>query len=256
LSAFAASIIIGRSFVAAQGWTERPAGENKQLIVSAMRARLSGDATPVFSGHAGAEGNHQHAMYLSSSDDPSNAERGFIDHLVIVARAGFCVEDVIALQRLRRLWGRGGHDLELVLTGLGQPADFGGLQQPRAPVLAESRIWKSLTPFVPTRHPKVVRGVDVETIPDQLRRGCEQLLGVAPVEVSSVGDRAAWSRFRRRRFDGGGSRGPDLAFGARLVFEQPVRGPIGLGYGAHFGLGLFVAVDDHRDRPAVTTMLD
>jgi CRISPR-associated protein Csb2 len=103
-------------------------------------------------------------------------------------------------------------------------------------------VWESLTPFVPTRHPKKVRGIDVETIEEQVRRGCEQLLGVQPVDIAPVGDRAAWSRFRRRRPNGGGNRGPDRAFGARLVFEKPVRGPIALGYGAHFGLGLFAAV--------------
>jgi CRISPR-associated protein Csb2 len=35
-----------------------------------------------------------------------------------------------------------------------------------------------------------------------------------------------------------------MAFGARLVFKQPVRGPIALGHGAHFGLGLFVPAGD------------
>ena len=44
LSAFAEAIDIGRSFVAAQGWKERPAGENKQLMLSAMRARLPDEA--------------------------------------------------------------------------------------------------------------------------------------------------------------------------------------------------------------------
>jgi CRISPR-associated protein Csb2 len=217
-------------------------GERLRVSVMSQSKKVTGDATPVFSGHLGAASNHQHAMYLSTADDPTNAERGLIDHLVIAARAGFDDDDIIALQRLRRLWGRGGHDLELILTGLGRPADFGGTQQPRPSVLAESCIWESVTPFVPTRHPKVVRGVDVDTIPDQLRRSCEQLIGVAPIEVHPVGRRAVWSRFRRRRFIGGGRRGPDLAFGARLVFEQPVSGPIAIGYGAHFGLGLFVPI--------------
>jgi len=44
LRAFAASIAIGRSFVAAQGWTERPADESKRLLLSAMRARLPDEA--------------------------------------------------------------------------------------------------------------------------------------------------------------------------------------------------------------------
>ena len=219
-------------------------GERLRVSAMSQSKNVSGDVTPVFSGHRGAASNHEHAMYLATADDPTNAARGLIDHVIIAARGGFDTADIVALQRLRRLWGRGGHDLELILTGLGRPADFGGTQEPRAPVLAESRIWESVTPFVPTRHPKIVRGVEVDSIQDQLRRGCEQLLGVAPVEVYPAGDRAVWSRFRRRRFKGGGSRGPDWAFGARLVFVQPVRGPIAIGYGAHFGLGLFVPAGD------------
>ena len=217
-------------------------GERLRASAMSQSRKVSGETRPVFSGHGEGVSNHQHAMYLSSSDDARNAERGFIDHLVISARAGFDEQEIVALQRLRRLWGRGGQDLDLVLVGLGQSADFGGLTLPRAPILAESRVWESLTPFVPTRHPKKVRGLDIETIEDQLRRGCEQLLGVQPAAVTAIGDGAVWSRFRRRRPGGGGNRGPDRAFGARLMFDRPVRGPIALGYGAHFGLGLFVAV--------------
>jgi CRISPR-associated protein Csb2 len=215
-------------------------GERLRAGAMSQSRKVSGDTRPVFSGHGDAPSDHGHAMYLSSSDDPQNRERGFIDHFVIAARDGFDEQDIVALQRLRRLWGRGGHDLELVLIGLGDAADFGGTTAPYSPVLAESRRWESATPFVPTRHPKSVRGIDIDTIEHQLRCACRQLLGVEPIEVSPVGDRAQWSRFRRRRLHGGGSRGPDWAFGARLVFERTVRGPIALGYGAHFGLGVFV----------------
>jgi CRISPR-associated protein Csb2 len=219
-------------------------GERLRVSAMSQSRQVSGEARQIFSGHGETASDHQHAMYLSSSDDSTNAERGFIDHVMISARAGFDEQDVLALQRLRRLWGRSGHDLDLVLVGLGQAADFGGIESPRAPVLAESRVWDSVTPFVPTRHPKVVRGADVDTIEEQLARGCEQLLGVRPTGVSPIGERASWSRFRRRRLNGGGNRGPDRAFGVRLVFERPVRGPIAIGYGAHFGLGLFRAVNE------------
>jgi CRISPR-associated protein Csb2 len=219
-------------------------GERLRQAAMAQSRRVSGDARPVFSGHGAAASNHQHAMYLSSSEDGTSRERRFIDHLTVSARGGFDEEDVLALQRLRRLWGRSGHDLELVLVGLGSALDFGGFNRPYAPLLAESRVWESVTPFVPTRHPKRVRGAFVDTIGDQLRRGCEQLLGVAPVEVSPIEGRAFWSAFRRRRPEGGGRRGPDRAFGVRLVFGRPVRGPLAVGYGAHFGLGTFAAVAD------------
>jgi hypothetical protein len=44
-----------------------------------------------------------------------------------------------------------------------------------------------------------------------------------------------WSSFRRLRSAGPGSRGADAAFGFRLHFDQPVTGPIALGYAAHQG---------------------
>lgn len=214
-------------------------GERLRVSVMSQSRRVSGDVRVVFSGHGSGSSDHRHAMYLATCDDPQNFSRGFIDHLVVAAKAGFDEEDVVALQRLRRVWGRGGHDLELILVGLGQPEDFGGAALPQAPILATSSTWESATPFVPVRHPKTARGVARDTIEEQLRRGCEQLVGVAPIAVALVGEDAKWARFRRRRLQGNGRRGPDRAHGARLTFASPVQGPIALGYGAHFGLGLF-----------------
>jgi CRISPR-associated protein Csb2 len=217
----------------------------RQSAMSHSNRVRSGGPSDVFSGHGdAATKNHGHAMYLATSDLTENRLRGRIDHLLISARAGFDDHDVLALQSVRKLWGHGGHDLHLMLVGLGTPSDFGGIASPCTPILAESRTWESITPFVPTRHPKEVRGVEVDTIQEQIARGCEQLIGIRPVSVSPAGDAAAWLRFRRRRLQGAGRRGPDRAVGARLVFDRPVRGPIALGYGAHFGLGLFIAVNN------------
>lgn len=218
----------------------------ERLRTSAMsRSRdLTGDARPVFSGHGHEPSNHGHAMFLACSDDPANAARGVIDHLLIAARDGFDDHDVLALQQIRRLWGRGGHDLELVLVGLGSAADLGGREPPRTAVLATGRVWESVTPFVPTRHPKRVRGQWRESIEQQIRRACIQFVGLEPSEVTEIGERDRWARFHRRRHSGGGRRGPDRGYGVRLVFDTPQQGPIALGYGAHFGLGLFRAVAD------------
>lgn len=228
-----------------------PRVEDALLVTERLREaamsrskKLCGDARPVFSGHGMEASDHHHAMYLATDED--GRRPGFIDHLTISARAGFDEEDARALQSLRRLWGKGGHDLELILVGLGQPSDF-GISAPRhAPLLGASRFWQSTTPFIPTRHPKQVRGVEIDGIADQLRRACVQLIGAAPLEIEKLEPRAGrpeWLRFRRRRRAGGGRRGPDWAVGARLVFAEPVRGPIALGYGCHFGLGLFEAVE-------------
>ena len=46
-----------------------------------------------------------------------------------------------------------------------------------------------------------------------------------------------FKRFRRKPGDDGGNR-PSGAF--RIIFPQPVAGPMCLGHSCHFGLGLFV----------------
>jgi CRISPR-associated protein Csb2 len=58
------------------------------------------------------------------------------------------------------------------------------------------------------------------------------------VEIVTEG-RPAWRTFKTRRTSGGGRRGNLPPVGLRLTFAEPVAGPICLGYGAHFGLGLF-----------------
>lgn len=168
--------------------------------------------------------------------------RGVTDHILIVANGGFHSEDIRALQALRQVWIPGRSPLDLVLTGVGTVSDFGGLTEARLATLAKARVWESITPFVPTRHPKTVRGTIVDSIEDQIRHSCEQLTGFAPTHVRPLGNAFDWMMFRRRRTLGTGKRGPDRAFGATLVFPIPVAGPIAIGYGSHFGLGLFRAV--------------
>jgi CRISPR-associated protein Csb2 len=200
--------------------------------------RISGNAQPVFSGHFddGLVHYHDHAFILPSADFNDD---GRIDTITVSAKMGFDADDRRALQQTRRLFGRDDHFLALILLGVGHAIDFGGARRPYSPLLNQSTIWESVTPFVPTRHTKVVRGSEVDDIPSQVRRGCVQLGLSEPMHVELLeGD---WHKFRRRRRYGAGRRGPDRAYGLRLVFSKPVRGPIALGYGAHFGLGLFTA---------------
>lgn len=208
----------------------------RAALMSQSRKR-SGDAKPVFSGHADDPAEtHAHAFILPSAD--GNHE-GRIDHVTVSARMGFDDDDIHALQAVTRVFGKGEHFLDLVLIGLGTAADYGGLAAPRSPLLAEGTVWESQTPFIPTRHPKLVRGEWVDDIPSQIRRACVQLGLPAPVDVTPIEDE--WFRYRRERRTGSGRRGPDKAHGARIVFGEPVRGPIALGFGAHFGLGTFIA---------------
>lgn len=212
------------------------------------------DGLPVFSGKNQGDvlAGHGHVHIFCEA----NAGRG-ISHITLYAPMGFDEAAQRALGGLREVWGRGGHELLLVLLGVGQPSDFAGLNQRagQCPLFAESRVWVSRTPFVPTRHPKSSRGgeprldelgLHIGGAEHDLRRllaeaGFPEPVAVSPVPSTSLGGhRTSWLDFRTERARGDGRRGMTHGRGFRLEFDQPVRGPIALGYGSHFGLGLFV----------------
>jgi len=216
------------------------------------------DAAPVFSGRR--EGSdermrgHRHALILPEALDRDAR----ISHILVCARMGFDRRAVRALDGLRKVWGRGGHDLQLVLAGLGQPRDLGGadVRAGQSPCLAESAVWESCTPFVPTRHPKTYKdgrpkvddkGLQIGSPEHDLRRllreaGHPESIAVRPLDALCLRGRTIrWLRFRTERHRGGGRRA-GLPCGFRIEFAEPVRGPVAVGYGAHFGLGAFVPV--------------
>jgi CRISPR-associated protein Csb2 len=142
--------------------------------------------------------------------------------------------------------------------GVGKPEDFGGLDANKGecPLLTESKIWISRTPFVPTRHPKSTRtgipkfdsnGLQIGGPEHELRRliklaGLPDPLVVEDVSSTKLaGTETRWLVFRRERGHGEGKHAAgSFGCGFRIEFPEIVRGPIAIGYGAHFGLGLFV----------------
>lgn len=210
------------------------------------------DGTPL-------DDDHAHAFFLPADDDGD----GRIDHVTVHAPAGLPAPAQAVLGRLRVLKGvvgAGGHDLFAVLVGLGQPADYGGFQvlEGRTPQLAESRVWVSRTPYLLTRHPKThkdgrpklgpdglqVDGPEAQVRAELARRGFPALIAVEPVAGTEMGGKPVrWLAFRRERLTGGGRLAGPIGYGFRLEFAEPVRGPIALGYGCHFGLGQFVGVN-------------
>jgi CRISPR-associated protein Csb2 len=52
--------------------------------------------------------------------------------------------------------------------------------------------------------------------------------------------RIDWLEFHRTRKNGSGRKAGERGYGFRIIFPETVQGPIAVGYGAHFGLGLFI----------------
>lgn len=149
-----------------------------------------------------------------------------------------------------------------MLLGIGEPSDFGGPDEKKgqSPILDCSPVWVSRTPFVPTDHFRIRNNEKRD--PQWLALAEERELNrivrrelsrrewmrkyVATVQIERVphtyvgGTKTTWLKFRRDRKKGSGRKSSSYGYGFRLIFPEPVQGPIALGYGAHFGLGQFV----------------
>lgn len=193
--------------------------------------------------------DHRHAFYLPTAreDDPRR-----ITHITVIAKDGFGLAEVAALSSLRKLNLTGLSDsLRVQLVGLGNPDDF------NLRLLTTSTVWESVTPFVVHRHFKQ-RGRKRDRLDSNIsdsrfafvqlaaRELIERLFGEAPVAIERFeGVPGApyaidFRRYRDRRGDE--ARGRHFSF-LRLKFKQPISGPMAIGYGCHFGLGLFAARD-------------
>ncbi len=198
---------------------------------------------------------HLHAYILCESVQALGRGRGGeITSVTVYAPAGFGSREVVALESLREVGGSG-LEVQLTLSGLGHPESFGGNDAAggESPLLAESRSWVSRTPFVPTRHPKATRagapkldpasGLQIGSPEHELLRllslgGFPEPEAVEPVSFTEIaGERIEWASFRRARSSGNGRRAGSAGYGFRIEFPAPVRGPVAVGYGAHFGMG-------------------
>ena len=215
----------------------------------AVLSKLKDRAHPVLVGRdeRGPIEGHGHAYYFGTDEDGD----GKIDHLTVYARDGLDPLARECLQAVHFLYGKGGHAVEVALSTTVLARDlesFGTARDAgRIPFLGPSKVWRSHTPFVPPRHTKRRGGRVLELPEDQVRallvaNGITTAVEVQPISHSDSPGRPSWLRFRRERFEGGGSGAGHAGYGYELTFAEPVLGPIALGYGAHHGLGLFFAV--------------
>lgn len=182
---------------------------------------------------------HLHAHYLVSDEDGD----GRLDHLTVYAPRGLDESDVAALWATRTIF-RCGHlpEVRLVLTGLGDAAEFTGL-----PLFAKAKRWRSATPFSLPRFasrgggkPPRPRDLPEAQLQRELRlRGLPKAVAIKRIDGYQVNDRplVRWLDFHTRRFKG--DEGYGLA-GFEIEFAETVQGPVALGFASHFSLGLFV----------------
>lgn len=185
---------------------------------------------------------HQHAFYLPTDEDGD----GRLDHLTVWAPCGLDEGEFKAIVSVQKLARGGGRDpLQLVYQAHGKSDDFVGV----SPLFGKSKRWRSLTPYVLTRHRKRDSDSPEEQIAREvkLRPGLPQLVNVIlehnpkkhiwPMKQGRSDGFRPFDFFRYRQGGGANAGG---AFSFELEFAEKVCGPIALGFACHYGLGLFV----------------
>ncbi|MBI4576322.1 MAG: type I-U CRISPR-associated protein Cas5/Cas6 [Planctomycetes bacterium] len=188
---------------------------------------------------------HRHAHLLPLDLDADS----HLDHVLVWAPDGLSPAAQEAVRAIRRTFTKGGvGDLGVALAGLGDLEALGRLDDPWGRALRRliarsegARTWRSMTPLVLPRHRK--------------RRGPHSLAGQLQAELASRGlpeagveelrdeapGRPGFRHYVCVRRHGGPPPPVVRPLSVRLCFERPVNGPIALGYGSHFGLGLLGA---------------
>jgi CRISPR-associated protein Csb2 len=177
-----------------------------------------------------------------------------IDHLLFYVSGGIPEKALSALGKLSRLWisnggpprhdeeDRGRNEWRVVVEGIGTPAEF-----THSELLRPSNEWVSATPYLRPWH---LKGKDVNASTfEMVSRECKLRglklaqasldAGGRTVDVGSGARRRNTLQFHRFRSRHGLVQPDRTGTSLRLVFEAPVTGPIALGFGCHFGLGLF-----------------
>lgn len=226
-------------------------GDRVRTALMARSRRSDGLPHPIFAGKSAtgvplADNAHAHVLPLDENRD------GAIDHVILWAPGGFDPSAMEAIMDFNWLWGDGGFDIRVAYTGAGGGGD--SLQKLGVPsawhegsAAAVATRWRSRTPFVLTRHPKVRGGVLRDSPEQQVRReftrlGLPDVISLQPTTGTDAPTHTAWHRFRLSRTTGGGSRGGDRGYGFAVEFAHPVSGPVAVGYGARQGLGQFEPV--------------
>jgi CRISPR-associated protein Csb2 len=198
------------------------------------------------------QNGHRHAHFIPLSLDPRN--RGRIDHVLVHAPMGFGRAAQRALRRLRKTWAKGIDEIAVTLVGLGDLSAFRVVSGERLPELDRSTSWQSVTPFIP---PRFLKASGKDSLEGQVRaelcsRNLPDLIGAPMVTLPTDPGTAALQarRFRhfvRMRQNTEAPGPPPGVFHLTLTFAEPVAGPLCLGWGCHFGLGLFAVAGGRKE---------
>ena len=179
---------------------------------------------------------HKHAHLLPLS---LLKENGHLDHILVWAPGKLGAEAQRIVRSIRNTYMKGGvGELSVRFVGGGDRTIADRDVTELKPIIGQYEVWESVTPFV---CPRFVKKRGKNTVEGQIRAELESRNlpcdeKEVKIEVLLQESRELRHFVRRRK----NSAPPqDMGYAVRLTFEEQVTGPITLGFGSHFGLGLF-----------------
>ena len=189
------------------------------------------------------KGSHEHAHVQPLDLDND----GHLDHILIWAAMGLSGNAQSVIRAARKTYTKGGLEpLRLAISAIGEFSDLkglsGGCGARLARLVGEATRWRSLTPFVAGRF---IKRTGKNTLEAQIDSELESRLLPKPRKISILPTNGTheFQRFRHYALSRRKGREPPMPVGhaVELEFDEPVTGPIALGYASHFGLGVFIA---------------
>ena len=201
-----------------------------------------GQGSPKLTGHDLPKNHrHQHAFVLPEDRDGD----GLLDHVLLHVPGGVGTTEVGQLEKIRELWNYKGEHLSLDLLGVGLATSWAKASTIEFDRVASAICWESATPWYCPWYIKPNRDLQKEVQRLIAKECLARELLIPAVEINANQELKegqkyiAKSRFKYQRIN---KPRPKTTKGLMLTltFEEPLTGPLTLGYGCHFGLGSFV----------------
>jgi len=219
-----------------------------ELLRAALIRKVSHDVDVVLTGHTldGIAEGHHHGFFLAEDADND----GYIDHFIVHADQGLPASVLQALDSLRVLysWQGGlvapslgengtGTGWRVVLEGYGKRDNFDQFSS----LVAPSREWVSVTPYLHPWHKKKNGrfGPEEQIRKELLQRGLVPATIERLSTITVAGKHITPLSFRRIRRKSVAAQPDRQGEFWRITFSEPISGPLALGFGCHFGLGVF-----------------
>ena len=181
---------------------------------------------------------HAHTVPLDLDGD------GHLDHIVIVAEMGLGDAAQRAIRTLRRTRAKGRRRGDPGRVGRPRrpgnaPAGAAPIEPPRRIIVRPARRRSGLGERHPVRVPSLPEVTRQERDPRQINAelSSRRLPQAEGVHIDADLTREL-RHFVRRRYHGGVPPPVDEGYGLRLSFAEPLRGPLLLGYAAHYRAGI------------------